>query len=135
MRIIVTIYGEGAEEGLSTEYDRMGSISDGDHTFDELYRHRGALLLALMKSHPDISWVAPKHHPEDTPIPDGYFIAGMKLPTGMISYHLPLTVFKTFETLPKFSYAPRWDGHTPNDVVKRLVDWKQLKWETGELLT
>lgn len=35
-----------------------GEISDGYHTFNELYQHRCALFLALMASNPSIS----KHH-------------------------------------------------------------------------
>lgn len=102
-----------------------GEISDGYHTFDELYEHRHALFLAFMASHPAASWISRKH--ADGSSLGGWFIAGMVLPWGgaEISYHLPdkmwdlakKTGARVFETgLP-------WDGHTPSDVVKRLHDW------------
>lgn len=103
-------------------YPSMGEVSDGFHTFNELYEHRIALFIALAVSHGDIAWRSMKH--EDGTMFEGWFIAGMHLPTGDISYHLPdkdwdkLTGY--VETLPK---APTWDGHTPADVVKRLNEW------------
>jgi hypothetical protein len=44
-------------------------ISDGYHTFGELYDHRAALFIALMLSHPDISWFSDKH--DDGSVFDG----------------------------------------------------------------
>jgi hypothetical protein len=64
-------------------------ISDGYHTFGELYEHRAALFVALINRCTDIpSWISHQHH--DGTMFNGYFIAGMNLPTGQISYHLPL---------------------------------------------
>ena len=39
-----------------------GEVSDGYHTFNELYEHRHALFLALMKAYPQWSWYSGKHH-------------------------------------------------------------------------
>lgn len=40
--------------------ERAGEISDGYHTFDELYEHRtaifAAIFAALCKAHPENSW-------------------------------------------------------------------------------
>lgn len=41
-----------------------GGTSDGYHTFDELYEHRMALTLGLMKNCPKISWRSRNHHPD-----------------------------------------------------------------------
>jgi hypothetical protein len=51
---------------------------------------------------------------------DEYFIAGIKLPEGMISYHLPIELWDLL-TVNELSTAPAWDGHTAADVVDRLL--------------
>jgi hypothetical protein len=104
-----------------------GAVSDGYHTFDELYAHRCALFVALMAASPDIAWASPLHS-DGTGI-RGWIIAGMDLPTGMITYHLPTS----FDTLLLdagvriLERAPAWDGHTSADVVERLTAWVRTR--------
>lgn len=99
-----------------------GATSDGYHTFDELYDHRIALFIALITTTDLYSWRSFKH--DDGSKYDGWFIAGIDLPTGTISYHLPEKYWDRLtgycEPLDK---APKWDGHTPADVVERLNKW------------
>jgi len=99
------------------------NTSDGFHTFKELYDHRIALFIALMKSHPELSWRA-NNHDDGTGI-DNWFIAGMHLPTGDISYHLPATDWTKLDNvgIKTSNRSPKWDGHTPADVVSRLNSW------------
>jgi hypothetical protein len=61
-------------------------ISDGYHTFGELYQHRAALFIALMKLNPQISWYAQFH--DDGSVVPGFFLGGMNLPQGQVSYHI-----------------------------------------------
>lgn len=103
-----------------------GATSDGYHTFNELYDHRIALFIALMKAHPEISWRAMQH--ADGSRMDGWFIAGMHLPSGDISYHLPETDWdKLLGVGEARTKAPEWDGHTPADVVIRLQNFMPLE--------
>ena len=95
------------------------NISDGYHTFGELYEHRHALFIALANSHPDLAWKSIKHN-DGTMFP-GYFIAGMALPE-QITYHLPLVLWKRLR-VKILRLAPEWDGHTSRDVVDRLNRW------------
>lgn len=101
----------------------IGEVSDGYHTFNELYDHINHLFIALMMSHPSISWRANCH--SDGSAYRGWFIAGMFLPTGDISYHLPLKMWEMLDgvRIGTTNLAPKWDGHTPADVVKRLAEW------------
>lgn len=100
------------------------NISDGYHTFGELYDHRRALTRALMLSNTKISWRSKHHHPDDDPMFEGgYFIVGMQLPTGQISYHYKLSHWNDFDGVPTIEYAPKYDGHTPQETVTRLLDW------------
>lgn len=103
-----------------------GQISDGYHTFDELYDHRCHLFIALMRAYPGISWRAQNHYDgEGYP---GWFVAGMHLPTGDISYHLPQWMWTMLDNskIPTSLRAPSYDGHTPGDVITRLAAWFKL---------
>lgn len=98
-------------------------ISDGYHTFAELYDHRTHLFVALMRSNYKISWRANNH--DDGTMYDGWFVAGMHLPTGDISYHLPISMWEMLDCsdIETTLRAPKWDGHTCDDVLKRLAAW------------
>lgn len=98
-----------------------GEVSDGYHTFNELYEHRHALFLNLMKLMPSDSWFSRKH--SDGSEMEGWFIAGINLKTGMVTYHLPDRLWnvakKTGANLREIGAA--WDGHTSKDVIFRLT--------------
>lgn len=107
------------------------NISDGYHTFGELYEHRIALFIALCSIIPYGKytdnlevWKSKMHH--DGTCYDGWFIMGISKSKGeQISYHLPMSKWDECNdpctrTLER---APEWDGHTSDDVLERL---KQL---------
>lgn len=101
----------------------VGEVSDGYHTFNELYRHRHSLFLALMKTSPARSWISELHY--DGGKYDAWFVAGMDLPTGQVTYHLPITfwLMATRTGAEVRERAPQWDGHTAVDVENRIQDW------------
>jgi hypothetical protein len=101
----------------------IGQVSDGYHTFDELYEHRCTLFIALMKSHPELAWFSDRH--SDGGKLDGWFIAGMTLPTGDVTYHLPVKFIPLAEATGAtvMFYGKEWDGHDANDVVQRIQEW------------
>ncbi len=116
-----------AEESIG-----LGHVSDGFHTFNELYAHRHALLLAVMKLGDYVkaplklgnhTWISQRHH--DGTSYAGWFIAGVTLPTGPITYHLPDAMWlDAVETGAQIlDQAPEWDGHTSNDVRDRIMEW------------
>lgn len=109
--------------GLLTVECETGKVSDGFHTFDELYEHRCYLFVALMRTNPEISWRSHSH--EDGTMYDGWFVAGMHLPTGDISYHLPINMWKLLNNcaVDTMDISPKFDGHTASDVIKRLGAW------------
>lgn len=102
-----------------------GRASDGFHTFDELYDHRRALtcVLATIASVDNDSWRSKRHHPDDDPMFEGYFIVGIELPNGMISYHYPLEAWDEFAAVPEREHAPKWDGHSSLKVVEMLFEF------------
>ncbi len=95
----------------------IGKVSDGYHSFDELYEHRCMLFIALMSAYPELSWKSRKH--SDGSSYDGWFIAGMNLPAGQITYHLPNRLWDLTK-VKELSCAPEYDGHTSKDVIRRL---------------
>lgn len=103
----------------------IGKVSDGHHTFDELYEHRCALFCALMKTNPAISWRANNHH--DGAMFEGWFIAGMHLPTGDVTYHLPVRMWEVLDKvgIETRRRGPEWDGHTSTNVVHRVEQWAE----------
>jgi hypothetical protein len=106
-----------------------GKISDGFHTMAELYDHRRALtaVLAAAATTADDSWRSKRHHPDDSPMFEGgYFIVGINLPTGPITYHYKMKHWDDFAAVPELPHAPKWDGATPGDSVTRLLDTARL---------
>lgn len=98
-----------------------GSISDGYHTFDELYKHRTALFACLCSCEPDIAWKARKH--ADGSTYEGFFIAGMSLPNGDVSYHIEDKYWDWFEFAEELDTAPKFDGYSSDDVIDRLLEY------------
>jgi len=112
-----------ADAGLLVPKDNApGDTSDGYHTFDELYEHRLSLtaVIATIAAIDGDSWRSKRHHPADGPMFDGYFIVGIDLPGGQVSYHHPLKDWDRFAEVPVLEHAPRWDGHTSDDAQDRL---------------
>lgn len=101
----------------------VGEISDGYHTFNELYEHRCLLFIAMMKLRPKDSWVAKMH--ADGGMFDGWFVTGMDCGGKTITYHMPMRMLDlvAHTSADILEYAPEYDGHTSNDVLERLKDW------------
>lgn len=93
------------------------SISDGYHTLDELYEHRHALFCALLGAS-NQETVKSKLHHDGTSWP-GWFLAGIRTPEGWATYHLPDTWWDRCPA-PEADRGPEWDGHTSDDVLRRL---------------
>lgn len=114
----------------------MGQVSDGYHTFDELYAHRIELFIALCRMLSwrlgaaiatgetviddfDYTWRSERH--SDGSAIEGWFVLGIYRTNGtQITYHLPINRWGDCgfaETLP---LAPAFDGHTSADVLERL---------------
>ena len=95
-----------------------GQISDGYHTFDELYYHRMALFSVICNTYKDNAWKSWKHH--DGTMYDDYFIVGITTPKGDYTYHYHKDNWDMFK-VKEIPSAPEWDGHTPSDI-HRLFD-------------
>lgn len=97
----------------------FGDVSDGYHTFNELYEHRTVLFASLCKLSGEKAWWSNRH--SDGSMYDGMFIAGISTDAGTITYHVENTYKDLFKTIPQLDYAPKWDGSTPADGLNYLI--------------
>ena len=101
-------------------YDKKvnnGEFSDGYHTFNELYYHRMIMFAVICNSNKELAWKSWKHH--DDTMYDDYFIVGIDTPDGQYSYHYHKDFWNTFN-VRELDYAPKWDGHKPEDIPRLL---------------
>lgn len=101
-------------------------VSDGYHTFDELYEHRIELWITVCRlnyndpQYQNTSVWRSKLHSDGSSF-DGWFILGITKPNGQqLSYHLPMDRWGDTEFAPTIEKAPDFDGHTSQDVLERL---------------
>ena len=113
--------------GLSGGTVDMGEVSDGYHTFNELYAHRVRLFSSLMHAYSGLSWWSHKH--SDGEEWDGLVIAGITTPEGEITYHLPVEEIEFLPDGTELEFGKEWDGHEANDVLDRLLS---LRPDTSE---
>lgn len=109
--------------------DKEIEVSDGYHTFEELYDHRITLFVALCRHMHELLgienpgkykvWRAKFH--ADGSAYAGWFSMGIgKKPGQQISYHLPMERWDETGFAETLDRAPEWDKHTPADVLERL---------------
>lgn len=121
------------------ESQDKGEISDGYHTFNELYYYRMLYNAAFFNMLPK-EWVhkSKKHHDGEECFGGGWFIVMANLPTGQISNHYELKDWDLFQ-IPEKEVADKWDGLTPQEAADRLhkyllekqgkTNWKPSKEE------
>ena len=107
-----------------------GSVSDGYHTFDELYLYRllynAAFFNELAKAGEVKVCKSHRHSSGEECFGGGWFIVMAELPTGQISNHYEDKDWDLFN-IPELEFAWEWDGHTPNDAADRLKKFIELK--------
>lgn len=101
------------------EFDAIsiGAVSDGFHTFDELYYHRMVLFAALCNAYKEKAWKSWNH--DDGSMYNDYFIVGIDTPEGQYTYHYHKNHWNKFE-VKELKKAPNYDGHMPDDVTRLL---------------
>jgi hypothetical protein len=124
------IYDEGVEIPLLGD---SGEVSDGYHTFDELYEFRKLynagffnMLAQSDKGHltavPYNVHKSYKHSDGELCFGGGWFIVTAYLNGKQISNHYENDDWDLFDVNVQET-ADKWDGHTPEQVVERLYDF------------
>lgn len=96
----------------------VDKISDGYHTFADLYEQRLILSAALAKNNPH-AWKSKRHEDGSVPFGGGWFIMGFDTDEGCYTYHYELKDWYLFQCKELDKGKP-WDGHTSKDVRRLL---------------
>ena len=122
-------------EIIRTLTDDSGDLSDGYHTFNQLYFQRCILFAQIVNDHKDRAWKTRCHEDGQPCFGGGWFLVTIDTPSGAYGYHFEDRHWDLFdcEELPK---AKHWDGYTEKDVMRlfTLPDVKEKK-ETGAINT
>lgn len=103
---------------------QSGNVSDGYHTFDELYEFRKVYNAALFNE-----WAkhgkfnvhkSKRHHDGEECFGGGWFIVVAMLPEGQISNHYEVKDWNLFDVPSHQKALYPFDGHTGRDVIDRL---------------
>jgi len=109
--------------------ENLGNISDGYHTFEELYEYRmlyNALSFNLLHEKGVKVEKSLRHSDGELCFGGGWFIVVAELPgVGQISNHYEVKDWDLFKVSDVETPSIIYDGHTPKDVTQRL--YKFLK--------
>ena len=101
--------------------DKMGIISDGYHSFDELYYQRMMLTktvaLAAINKFGKYSVYRSKLHSDDT-LYKNHFIIAFNTTEGNFAYHYPMYYWDSFDFLKELPKAEKFDGYTWDEITR-----------------
>ncbi len=108
----------------------MGEVSDGYHTFNELYRYRmlyNAAFFNLLARNGQVEVCKSRRHSDGEKCfgSDDWFIVMAILPTGQVSNHYESKYWDLFD-VPERETAFEYDGHTPNEAADRIEKYLKL---------
>lgn len=104
---------------ISSSEEDKNLISDGYHTFGELYEIRCLLFIALIQANQKSAWRASKN--ADGQKWEGWFVAGLFAEPGyQITFHLPEKYWARLDGIETHDVNKYFDGHNTDDIIKRL---------------
>ena len=99
---------------------KNGTLSDGYHTFNDLYYQRCVLFATICNMNKNISWKSKRHSDGNKCFDsDNWFIVGIDTPEGSYTYHYGMKYWDLFE-VQELELGKVWDGHTEKDVTRLL---------------
>ena len=114
-------------------YIEGNDISDGYHTFKELYDYRMAYNALWVneihrsgnsgkyKLHKSL-----KHHDGELCFGGGWFIVSLELPTGQVSNHYEDKFWDLFNIPETEKSVLAFDGHTPEIALNRMLKYLEI---------
>lgn len=116
-------FSNSLDDGIQKIFVRdSGSVSDGYHTFDQLYHQRAILFAALVNLNKNISWKSLKHEDGNYCFDKNgdWFIVGIDTPEGTYTYHYETDKYWNIFNCQVLPIGKHWDGHTEEDVTRLL---------------
>lgn len=118
-------------EATYVSEENMGTLSDGYHTFNELYEFRkmynAAAFNAWAKDGLYDVHKSKRHSDGIECFGGGWFIVMAILPTGQVSNHYKMEDWDLFQCSEEEIVKVPYDGHTAEDVLNRLEDAARQK--------
>ena len=112
-----------ADNYKKVAFNDFDDVTDGYHTFKELYEYRmlynAAFFNELTKQNLYDVHKSKRHSDGEKCFGGGWFIVMAELPTGQISNHYELKYWKLFN-IPEKEKANKYDGHIPKIAAQRL---------------
>lgn len=98
-----------------------GEISDGYHTFNQLYHQRAILFATIVNQNKDKAWKSYKHSDGKYCFDSNgeWFVVGIDTPQGSYTYHYAKEYWDYFDC-KELDCGKEWDGHTEEDVTRLL---------------
>lgn len=97
----------------------IDDLSDGFHTFRQLYYQRMMLFATIVKQNKDRAWKSLRHEDGELCFGGGWFIVGIDTPEGSYTYHYEDNFYSLFDCA-ELEREKHWDGHTEKDVTRLL---------------
>ena len=119
-------------ERINNLFRKEGDITDGYHTFDELYDYRMLYnaaffnFLASLPGNPYNVHMSFRHSDGKFCFDGHWFIVMAYLPTGQVSNHYNVSDLGYFYCVPLHKKADVWDGHTPEDAKERIAKYIRI---------
>lgn len=99
--------------------DEIDDVSDGFHTFRQLYYQRMMLFATIVKQNKGRAWKSLRHEDGELCFGGGWFIVGIDTPEGSYTYHYEDSYFSLFDC-EELERSKHWDGHTEKEVTRLL---------------
>lgn len=112
-------------EELKINVPSVEEVSDGFHTFKELYEYRKLYNAAFFNELHGRYDVHKSRRHSDGKYPfdnNDWFIVMAELPSGQISNHYEMKDWNLFN-IPEKERANKWDGHSPRVAAIRLSNF------------
>lgn len=97
----------------------IDDLSDGFHTFRQLYYQRMILFATIVRQNREKAWKSLRHEDGELCFGGGWFIVGIDTPEGSYTYHYEDNFYSLFDC-KELECAKHWDGHTEKDVTRLL---------------
>lgn len=98
-----------------------GELSDGYHTFNQLYHQRAILFACIVRQNKNKAWKSFKHSDGKYCFDSNgeWFIVGVDTPQGCYTYHYAKEYWDMFDC-KELECGKEWDGHTEEDIIRLL---------------
>lgn len=110
--------------------EHSGQVSDGYHTFEELYEYRMLYNAGLFNEWADQGKYdvhkSYKHHDGEECFGGGWFIVVAITPYGQITNHYRNEHWDLFQVQSAKEALYAYDGHTPQEAKRRLLQTIQI---------